>query len=412
MNIKDCTPQDFLTVNFTTRVLIDDPETGDIYLDKSNAIHSQNMARAIARGLANEPNSIIYRIAFGNGGSFTDAAENIRLNPPNDGTRGEGWESRLYNETYSEILDGSLGMIVGEDPGSIGPANIRFGGGASLEDSPPNSVISVEVGRRSNIIATVTLNRNEPNTQLPETTGGATVVNPTETTFNFDEIGFYTPGKGASATPAFVRIPLDEEKNSDSVLGPTIDRNTPLKMNMLIDGVANFVEIVIPPDGSGSGPNGEITYGDLCQNFNEGNTNWLVLGSSVNDDVEMLITNRSTQNTYSTIIGAETAGDIIIRTKANPGPNRTLSVECDTDSLFYQFNECANIQSVDGESAGIINDSTNQGLNERERLLTHLTFPPILKAANREIRIRYILTVSVAQVGDSVVDIQDPVVLS
>lgn len=422
MKIKNCASQEGFFVQFSTRVIIDDPETGDVYVDKSNAIHSQNMARAIARGLANEPNGIIYRMAFGNGGSFTDAAENIRLNPPNDGTRGEGWESRLYNETYSEIVQEFLvnqsagGSIVpntdiGTDPGSVGPANIRFGGGAlPEEDSPSNSVMSLEVGRRSNIIATVTLNRNEPVTQLPETTGPGSVINPTETTFNFDELGLYTPGKGASATPAFVRIPVNT-RNSDSLLGPTVPRNTSLSMNMIINGVNTFTSIVIPADGVGSGPTGEITYGDLCQNFNEGNTDWLVSGADISDEVEMLITNRSTQNTYASIIGAETAGDLIIRTKTT-GDSSTLEIECGTNSIFYQFNECIGIQTFNGESAGIINDPTNQGDNERERLLTHLTFPPILKAANREIRIRYILTVSVAQVGDTVTDIQDPTTIT
>ena len=103
-----------LDVSFSTRVVISEhaiesngkpSEKGDILLDKSNAVHSQNMARAIARSLAREPNGHIHRIAFGNGGSFTDAGETTIINPPNDGTRGDGWESRLYNETYSEIVD-------------------------------------------------------------------------------------------------------------------------------------------------------------------------------------------------------------------------------------------------------------------------------------------------------------------
>jgi len=49
-----------------------------------------------------------------------------------------------------------------------------------------------------------------------------------------------------------------------------------------------------------------------------------------------------------------------------------------------------------GVNAGVQNDAANPG-NERERLLTHITFSPILKKANRIIEIEYTLTVSVSQ---------------
>lgn len=402
------TYKDSLTVNFSTRVIIDDPDSGDIYLDKSNAIHSQNMARAIARGLSNEDNSIIYRIAFGNGGSFTDAGENIILNSPNDGTQGEGWESRLYNETYSEILDGPS---VGTDPGSIGPANIRLGGGSvPEEDSPANSVTSVEVGRRSNIIATVTLNRNEPTTQLPATSGFNTISDPEETTFQFDELGFYTPGKGASASPAFLRIDVGSgDTNSDSILDPNLPRNTPLDFNLSLDGNQKFTTIQIPANGSGSGPAGEITFGDLCEGFNDTTASTWISGDTINEDIEMLITNRSTENTYATILGAETFGDLVLRSKS-AGSNKEISATIGSGSFLEEISVSngSNIEEISGDSVGVINDPSNTE-NERERLLTHLTFPPILKKANRQIRIRYILTVSVAQVGDTMIDIQDPV---
>lgn len=400
-NNKQPVTHDEFSVNFSTRVLIDDPDTNEVYLDKSNAIHSQNMARTIARALSNEDNSIIYRIAFGNGGSFTDAAENIVLNPPNDGSGGEGWESRLYNETYSEIVSGPL---VGQDPGSVGPANTRIGGGAvPEEDSPANSVISVEVGRKSNVIASVMLNRSEPITQLPSTSGQDTIALPEEGAFNFDELGFYTPGKGAAAKPATLQLDVGGE-NSDSLLPPSVPRDPDtLSINMEIDGVQNFTTITIP-SGGGSGPSGEITFGDLCEGFNTGA--WLS-GSPINESVELLISNNSTTTTYPSILGAETFGNLLFRTTESPGPSKSLVADCISGSFFEELGilGCASITETPGDSVGVLNDPATPS-NERERLLTHITFPPILKKANRSIRIRYILTVSVAQVSDTVVEME------
>lgn len=400
MGTKQFSTGEQLTVGFSTRVIIDDPDTKELFLDKSNAIHSQNMARAIARGLSDENNSIIYRIAFGNGGSSIDAAQNVVLNPPNDGTRGEGWESRLYNEVYSEILSGPF---VGQDPGSVGPDNIRIGGGSvPEEDSPINSVNSVEVGRKSNIIATVTLNKSEPVSQLPSTVGPGLISVPEETVFQFDEIGFYTSGKGAAPKPATVRINIGVQ-NSDSLLPNSLPREVPLIFNIILDGIQRFTTIEIPSNGLGSGPSGQITYGDLCEGFNSGD--WLT-GDPINSDVEMLITNISTTNTYNSILGVETFGMLVLSTKNAPGSSRSISANCDAGSFFelVSITGCGGIESSNGEDIGVLNDPTNPE-NERERLLTHLTFPPILKKFGRKIRIRYILTVSVAQVSDTVVDI-------
>lgn len=393
---------DELSVNFSTRVIIEDLESGEVLLDKANAIHSQNMARAIARGLANEDNSIIYRIAFGNGGSFTDAAENIILNPPNDGTGGEGWESRLYQETYSEIVDGPS---VGIDPGSVGPANVRLGGGSVPEDDDPaNSVHSVEVGRKSNIIAQVTINRNEPITQLAATAGPNTISEPEETTFSFDELGFYTPGRGAAPTPGIARIDVGT-RNSDSLI-PAAMMGESFSINMTVNGDQLFSTITIPASGSGSGPGGEITFGDLCEGINSGN--WIT-GDSL-EDVVVLITNQSTTNTYPSILGAETFGYLVFQTVAT-GTTASVSIDCSSGSFFEDITgvtDCVGrVEEITGLPVGVLNDPSNTG-NERERLLTHITFPPILKKANREIRIRYILTVSVAQVADTILDISNP----
>ena len=107
-----------LPFKITGHVLIED-DLGKIYVDQDNAVHPQNMARVMARSLSNESNAPIYRIAFGNGGTLTDAAFTITYNTPNDGQPPDvrTWDSRLYNETYSEVIDESSPLL-GTDPGS------------------------------------------------------------------------------------------------------------------------------------------------------------------------------------------------------------------------------------------------------------------------------------------------------
>jgi len=396
-----------LMVSFSTNVKILDVETEEVLMNKSNAIHSQNMARVISRGLANEPNSIIYRIAFGNGGSFIDVGGNIILNTPNDGTGGEGWESRLYNETYSEILDGPE---VGIDPGSWGPNNTRIGGGSVPSDDPePNSVISYEAGRKSVITATCFLNPNEPISQLESSAiDGSVAIE--EQTFQFDELGFYSPGKPADNTSGHLRVDVGN-KTSDDFIPTTMYGNT-YTLTVDIDGAAVSDSLEIPDPNnsgpSGSGPSGQLTYGDLCEGINTGD--WVSGPSSpITQGLFVYITNRSTTNAYPTILDRESFGFLVFES-ATSGSSSSVDVptgECSVGEFFYDITEeLCNYVSFSGNDIGTQNNASDPEL-ERERLLTHITFPPILKKDNRTLKIVYDLTVSVAQVDDTVVDIEN-----
>ena len=115
-----------LPIHVSGHVHIED-DRGEVLLDKSNAVHPQNMARVMARALAGEDNSKIYRIAFGNGGTLTDAAFTVTFNTPNDGQSPDvrTWDSRLYNETYSEVIDEGDALL-GSDPGSADDRYLRW----------------------------------------------------------------------------------------------------------------------------------------------------------------------------------------------------------------------------------------------------------------------------------------------
>lgn len=85
-------------------LLITELETGKILLDKSNAIHFENMSIAIARSLANLSNGPIYQMCFGNGGSTVNGLGIITYLPPNV----QGQNADLYNQTYEKIVDAGI----------------------------------------------------------------------------------------------------------------------------------------------------------------------------------------------------------------------------------------------------------------------------------------------------------------
>lgn len=82
-------------------VKIHDPNTGEILVDKKNAIHYENISIAMAQTLSNRDLGWIYLMAFGNGGSSVDPTGVITYLPPNT----TGQNADLYNQTYTKVVD-------------------------------------------------------------------------------------------------------------------------------------------------------------------------------------------------------------------------------------------------------------------------------------------------------------------
>ena len=78
-----------------------DPNDGEVFVEKKNAIHYENISIAIADALSNRGFGTIYKMAFGNGGASVDETGIITYLPPN--TTGE--TAGLYNQTYNKIVD-------------------------------------------------------------------------------------------------------------------------------------------------------------------------------------------------------------------------------------------------------------------------------------------------------------------
>lgn len=161
-----------ITTRVKGHVLISDRNTGEILLDKNNAVHNKNMALALARGLANEPVDVgsgigkhqIYKIKLGKGGSTITSGNQITYQPPNV----TGSFVDLYSPTYQEIVDEG-------QTGTPSENSVTF----QQNDTDDSSIV----------IVTATIAAGEPNGQ--DLSDSPPNPNP-EAQYAFDELGLFT----------------------------------------------------------------------------------------------------------------------------------------------------------------------------------------------------------------------------
>lgn len=91
-------------------IKIKDAITGEVFIDKDNAIHYENMSEALAQSLGNKSTGFITNMLFGNGATAVDSTGVITYLPPNT----YGQNASLYNQTYSKIVDDT--NVLNTDP--------------------------------------------------------------------------------------------------------------------------------------------------------------------------------------------------------------------------------------------------------------------------------------------------------
>jgi len=358
---------------------------GKVVVDKHNAVHPQNMARMFARALANEPNYFIHRIGFGNGGTEIDVASNILFNPPRDGLNpGDNhWQARLYHETYSEVIDDSntsIGSGAGATPSGdpISIEHVSGPGVRSAEDLTVGATVS-------SVVINSVLNPNEPSGQVISQQGGVNGETNPEADFMFDEIGLFSFGAPDVNTPGSQDVNVgSKEALSDTGLTPS----TVYQFNIDVDGTGSqLVTVIAPAVGTGDGitaPINAITYADLITILNVPGADLDTAGA-----VASITDNNPTQTG-----GAETFGFLHFESNTS---GATSSITLTDSTLFMALTGFAGLEStVPGQNAGVRNDPINP-LTERERMVTHLVFSPVLKSKDRVLSITYTLNIVVAR---------------
>ena len=94
-------PNDTGSIAISGHIKIFDPNNQEVFVDKRNAIHYENISESMANSLANKTIGQIYSMAFGNGGSSVDPTGVITYLPPNT----TGQNADLYNQTFSKVVD-------------------------------------------------------------------------------------------------------------------------------------------------------------------------------------------------------------------------------------------------------------------------------------------------------------------
>ena len=88
-------------VHFEGHIKIFDPQTNEVFIDKRNAIHYENMSVAMVQSLSNQGQGTVYQMVFGTGGTTVDPTGLITYLTPNT----IGVNSSLYNQTYQKVVD-------------------------------------------------------------------------------------------------------------------------------------------------------------------------------------------------------------------------------------------------------------------------------------------------------------------
>jgi hypothetical protein len=98
---QDKKPNETMGWHFEGHIKIFDPQNGEVFIDKRNAIHYENMSVAMVQSLSNQGQGTIYQMVFGTGGTTVDPTGLITYLTPNT----VGVNTGLYNQTFQKVVD-------------------------------------------------------------------------------------------------------------------------------------------------------------------------------------------------------------------------------------------------------------------------------------------------------------------
>lgn len=113
--------------HFEGHIKIHDPNTKEVFVDKRNAIHYENMSVAMVNSLSNQGYGTVYQMIFGTGGTTVDPTGLITYLTPNT----VGVNSSLYNQTYQKVVNQNA--VENQDP-IRNKMEIRHVSGATYSD--------------------------------------------------------------------------------------------------------------------------------------------------------------------------------------------------------------------------------------------------------------------------------------
>ena len=101
MKPTDNKPNEHGAVLLKGHIKISDPTSGEVFIDKDNAINYENFSLSLAQSVSNQGIGMIEGMAFGNGGSRVDDTGIITYLTPNV----IGTTANLYSQTYYKVVD-------------------------------------------------------------------------------------------------------------------------------------------------------------------------------------------------------------------------------------------------------------------------------------------------------------------
>jgi len=161
-------------------IKIKDKDTGEIIVEKNNAVHIGNISTKIAQALTGDNTSFITYMAFGNGGVIIDTAGNIVYRNPNVSVNKNPAE-QLYNTTLiMEMTNNASGV---NDP---------------VVDVPGGNIKNFE-----DVVASVVMEAGFPDTQSQIDNAVSSNNADTGTNFVFNELALYTGISGLGSHQIF-----------------------------------------------------------------------------------------------------------------------------------------------------------------------------------------------------------------